>query len=194
MLIPCHGIQVALADAHGYLIDAVNLPPVDLQDGALHPRGTPVPLGLRWASREPERMSRFLRDGTVDVLLLGLRNGLDHVVQLTMSRRDQRFTCRDVALLWLLEPPLDRLFRERPMPHLPHRLTVQERRVLRLVAAGHSNAQIAERMGIASCTVRKHLEHAFPKLGVTNRLAAAMAFERSLSPAPSSVPAAKSFA
>ena len=32
-------------------------------------------------------------------------------------------------------------------------------------------------MGIASCTVRKHLEHAYPKLGVTNRFAAALAFE-----------------
>jgi DNA-binding NarL/FixJ family response regulator len=30
-------------------------------------------------------------------------------------------------------------------------------------------------MGVATCTVRKHLEHAYPKLGVTNRLAAAVA-------------------
>ncbi len=40
-----------------------------------------------------------------------------------------------------------------------------------------SNAQIADRLCIAPSTVRKHLEHIFPKLGVTNRLAAAMAFE-----------------
>ena len=33
--------------------------------------------------------------------------------------------------------------------------------------------EIAERMGVATCTVRKHLEHAYRKLGVTNRLAAA---------------------
>ena len=34
------------------------------------------------------------------------------------------------------------------------------------VAAGHSNAQIAEFLGVEVSTVRKHLEHAFRKLGV----------------------------
>jgi DNA-binding NarL/FixJ family response regulator len=29
---------------------------------------------------------------------------------------------------------------------------------------------------VATCTVRKHLEHAYRKLGVTNRLAAVVAF------------------
>ena len=44
-----------------------------------------------------------------------------------------------------------------------------------LVAAGFANVEIAQRMGVATCTVRKHLEHAYRKLGVTNRLAAAIA-------------------
>ena len=119
----------------------------------------------------------FLRPGTVDALLLGYRNGPDHVVQVALDRRRRPVHRRDVAVLRLLEPVLGRLFGEPPAPHLPPELTVQERRVLRLVAAGHSNTEIAERIGVAPCTVRKHLEHAFPKLGVTNRLAAVRAFE-----------------
>ena len=34
-----------------------------------------------------------------------------------------------------------------------------------LVAAGFSNGEIAQRMDVATCTVRKHLEHAYRKLG-----------------------------
>jgi DNA-binding CsgD family transcriptional regulator len=74
-------------------------------------------------------------------------------------------------------PALERLLRERPTPALPPSLTVQERRVLQQVAAGLTNAEIAERMFIAPCTVRKHLENAYRKLGVTNRLAAVVALE-----------------
>jgi DNA-binding NarL/FixJ family response regulator len=49
-------------------------------------------------------------------------------------------------------------------------------------------------MCIAPSTVRKHLEHAFPKLGVTNRLAAAMAFEGRPLPDPDRVALVERFA
>jgi DNA-binding CsgD family transcriptional regulator len=42
-------------------------------------------------------------------------------------------------------------------------------------------------MGVATCTVRKHLEHAYRKLGVTNRLAAVIALRGELIP-PSELP------
>jgi DNA-binding CsgD family transcriptional regulator len=51
-------------------------------------------------------------------------------------------------------------------------LTLTERRVLSHVAAGRGNAAIAESMCIAIGTVRKHLENAYRKLGVTTRVAA----------------------
>ena len=47
-----------------------------------------------------------------------------------------------------------------------------ERRVLSHGAAGHRNTEIAWSMCVAIRTVRKHLEHAYRKLGVTNRIAA----------------------
>jgi DNA-binding CsgD family transcriptional regulator len=72
----------------------------------------------------------------------------------------------------MLTPLLGRLVRERPTPHLPASLTVQERRVLSHVAAGGSNSQIAQDLFISPATVRKHLEHAYRKLGVSGRVAA----------------------
>ena len=49
--------------------------------------------------------------------------------------------------------------------------------MLDLVAAGLSNAAIAERLFVAPCAVRKHLEHAYRKLGVSNRYAAVHALD-----------------
>jgi DNA-binding CsgD family transcriptional regulator len=75
----------------------------------------------------------------------------------------------------MITPVGPRRVRHAAGPALPGTLTVQERRTLMLVALGLSNPEIAARLGVATSTVRKHLEHAYPKLGVTNRHAAAVA-------------------
>lgn len=173
-LIPCDTVAVTVADTHRQLLTLMHeaLPGIDRP----RVRKSPLPRGPRWVRQEPERLRRLIGPGAVDALLLGCANGVD-VVLLCLERHAVSFAAHDLALLRLLEPILERLLRERPAPHLPDELTAQERRVLRLVAAGRSNAEIADLMGIASSTVRKHLEHAYPKLGVTNRFAAALAFE-----------------
>ena len=51
-------------------------------------------------------------------------------------------------------------------------LTPREREVLRLVAKGLTNAEIARKLWIAPSTVAKHLEQAYSKLGVHSRTAA----------------------
>ena len=48
-------------------------------------------------------------------------------------------------------------------------LTPTERRVVALVAEGLTNPQIAERLLMGRATVKSHLEHIFPKLGVRTR-------------------------
>jgi DNA-binding CsgD family transcriptional regulator len=53
----------------------------------------------------------------------------------------------------------------------PGSLTPQEREVALLAAAGMSNKQIAERLGISHRTVSAHLYQVFPKLGITSRAA-----------------------
>jgi DNA-binding NarL/FixJ family response regulator len=60
-------------------------------------------------------------------------------------------------------------------------LTDRELDVLRCVARGDGNKQIAASLGIAEPTVKAHLVHIFEKLGVENRTAAAnVARERGL--------------
>jgi DNA-binding NarL/FixJ family response regulator len=60
-------------------------------------------------------------------------------------------------------------------------LTDRELEVLRCVARGEGNKQIAASLAIAEPTVKAHLVHIFEKLGVENRTAAAkVARERGL--------------
>ncbi len=83
----------------------------------------------------------------------------------------------DRLLLTLLRPHLaqvleahDRAGRQPPM------LTPRERELVTLMAGGLTNRQIGRELGIAEGTVRKHLEHVYARLGVTNRVAALAAY------------------
>jgi DNA-binding NarL/FixJ family response regulator len=51
-------------------------------------------------------------------------------------------------------------------------LSAREIEVLRLVASGASNAEIAARLHITDATVKSHLVHVYSKLGVSSRTAA----------------------
>ena len=59
-----------------------------------------------------------------------------------------------------------------PLPANPDQLTVREREVLRLLAAGLSYAEIADKLVISPRTVNSHLTTIYSKLGVTSRSAA----------------------
>jgi DNA-binding NarL/FixJ family response regulator len=64
---------------------------------------------------------------------------------------------------------------------LPAGITPREAQVLRLVAAGKTNRDIAVELVISEHTVARHLQNLFAKLGVSSRSAAtAFAFEHSL--------------
>ena len=64
---------------------------------------------------------------------------------------------------------------------LPDGLTAREVEVLRLVASGRSNPQIAQDLFLSQKTVQRHLSNIFGKTGVTSRTAAAAyAFEHHL--------------
>ncbi|MBK9943762.1 MAG: response regulator transcription factor [Kouleothrix sp.] len=53
------------------------------------------------------------------------------------------------------------------------RLTEREREVLRLLAEGQTNAQIADRLSVQESTVKFHAQNIFHKFGVANRTEAA---------------------
>jgi DNA-binding NarL/FixJ family response regulator len=95
-------------------------------------------------------------------------------VRLTLCRGPgPGFSERDRAVLTLLGPHLDQAYldaqrRRHPVP----RLTARQTDLLRLLAAGHTNARIARRLGISEGTVRTHLENIYDRLGVSSRTAA----------------------
>jgi DNA-binding CsgD family transcriptional regulator len=83
------------------------------------------------------------------------------------------FSERDRALLTLLRPHLHQAYldverRRHPIPQL----TPRHWDLLHLLAAGHTNAQIARRLGISEATVRAHLENIYDRLHVSSRTAA----------------------
>ena len=76
-------------------------------------------------------------------------------------------------VLTLLRPHLRQAYldterRRHPVP----RLTPRQNDLLHLLAAGHTNTQIARRLGISEGTVRTHLENIYEKLNVSSRTAA----------------------
>jgi DNA-binding CsgD family transcriptional regulator len=118
--------------------------------------------------------------------------GLEHDLMLTLpvpggycgeSRRSARlfffrgpgpdFSERDRALLMLLRPHLHQAYldaerRRHPAPQL----TARHWDLLRLLAAGKTNTQIARILGISEGTVRTHLENIYRRLNVSSRTAA----------------------
>jgi DNA-binding CsgD family transcriptional regulator len=100
--------------------------------------------------------------------------GPGRTVRLTFFRGSgPDFSERDRAVLTLLRPHLyqaylDAEHRRHPVP----RLTPRQTDLLHLVAAGHTNTQIARRLGISKGTVRTHLENIYQRLNVSSRTAA----------------------
>lgn len=83
------------------------------------------------------------------------------------------FDERDRLLLTLLRPHLKELYQQRERARdTPPELTARQWELLRLVAAGQSTNDIADRLFVSVSTVRKHLENVYVRLNVTSRTAA----------------------
>jgi DNA-binding CsgD family transcriptional regulator len=105
---------------------------------------------------------------------LGPAQGPGRTVRLYFFRGSgPDFSERDRALLTLLRLHLHQAYldaerRRHPTPQL----TPRHWDLLHLLAAGHTNTQIARRLGISEGTVRTHLENIYARLNVSNRTAA----------------------
>ncbi len=88
-------------------------------------------------------------------------------------------TIRNVANGQLVFPRAMRQAASAPEPRgAIGRLTERERAVLELLAAGQTNAQIADRLCVQESTVKFHVQHIFQKLGAANRTEAAQIYFR----------------
>lgn len=174
VLVPADGLCAVFQDGSYSLTQGVFVGLGDDDVPDLPEAGTgPHYLGVMHWSRHPLAAEACgALQGLTDGVAIGFRNGSDALVQIALGRTRTYFTPRDLAMLRMVVPVFARLVRERPTPTLPATLTVQELRVLSHVAAGRSNQEIAERLFVSPSTVRKHLENAYRKLGVTGRVAA----------------------
>ncbi len=104
----------------------------------------------------------------------GRTSGSGRTVRLVLYRGPgPDFSERDRAVLTLLRPHLHKAYldaerRRHPVP----RLTPRHWELLHLLAAGHTNTQIARRLGVNEGTVRTHLENIYERLHVSCRIAA----------------------
>jgi DNA-binding CsgD family transcriptional regulator len=176
-LIASDAMGIAVLDVTGSAVGETPLHGHRTSDEDLPWEDEPVVTGIRQRDRLPSPSGSHRSGGGVAVLSLGVRREPNHVVKLWLIRRASDFTPRERALFGIVAPALERELRERPRSALPPSLTLQERRVLHHLATGLTNAEIADRLVVMPSTVRKHLENAYRKLGVSNRLAAVNALE-----------------
>jgi DNA-binding CsgD family transcriptional regulator len=104
----------------------------------------------------------------------GLSAGPGRSVRLYLYRGPgPDFSERDRAVLTLLRPHLYQAYLDAERRRHPvRRLTSRQTELLSLVAAGHTNTQVARRLGVTEGTVRTHLENIYGRLGVSSRTAA----------------------
>jgi DNA-binding CsgD family transcriptional regulator len=141
------------------------------------------------AELEATRLYREVYEplGVREQIAFTLPDDGEQVVAIALSRTDRDFSDAERDFLNRARPYVIQAYRNaiahaevRPQPAagleaalVGSGLTRREAEVLRLVALGGSNRDIASRLGVSSRTVQKHLERAFRKLGVTTRSAAA---------------------
>ena len=82
------------------------------------------------------------------------------------------FTEQDRFALALLRPHLIEMLKPRAGGSASARLTDRQQELMRLVADGRTNAEIAAALHVSPHTVRTHLMNIFERLGVTTRAAA----------------------
>lgn len=114
----------------------------------------------------------FAAMGCKDGLLVPLapRDGLDRRLLLFRDEGEPNFSEREKAMLALARPHLSELHsqRDRELRGEPN-LTPRQWEILRRVATGAGNTQIARALGVSEATVRKHLENVFLRLDVRSR-------------------------
>lgn len=111
-----------------------------------------------------------LRAGAAGYLLKDTPRG--QLVKAVKDTMDGKTHLDPVVAGRILEQAID--WAPRPSSFITDRLTEREAAVLRLLASGHSNQEIARELHLSSGTVRNHVSAIFAKLEVSERTQAAL--------------------
>ena len=150
-----------------------------------------VLLDLQMPEMDGLEAARQLRDKfpSVGVIMLTAYDDRQFVVEAVRSgargyvlkARDAEHLIQTVRLVaggnMVIDPQLvvalaEELSQAKERDRRAETLTAREIEVLQLLAFGHTNRDIAERLYISPDTVKTHLEHIFEKLGASDRTAA----------------------
>lgn len=119
------------------------------------------------------------RDVDEPYLRAALDAGADACCMATTSQTRLLQAIKAVAAgaTWL-DPEISNILLRTNRPETPHhsaaRLSPRELEILRLLTDGYTNEEIAARLTCGSATVKTHLLHLFRKLGVRDRVSAAV--------------------
>jgi two-component system NarL family response regulator len=135
----------------------------------------------RWMADDIERLAR---SATIVVLTASERNA-DGLGAIRMGARavvQKRFAVETLmeairaamdGLVWM-PPELQAELVEAPSERAENQLTSREREIVRCVAMGMRNAEVATRLTITEGTVKKHLNNIFQKLDIRDRVEVAL--------------------
>jgi DNA-binding NarL/FixJ family response regulator len=135
----------------------------------------------RWAGGQIERLSRVTRivvltasERTEDAMA-ALRMGAHGFVQKRYAVETLMEAIRSAAqgLVWI-PPALQAELPAQLRSRLGSQLSSREIEIVRCVAAGLRNAEVAERLSIVEGTVKTHLNNIFQKLGIRDRVELAL--------------------
>jgi len=137
---------------------------------------------LLWGAAEnfPESLNVYIPQPLLERARAAARTHLGEAA-FARALADGRIMTPAQALAAYKALPMQPALQAKRPPVYPAGLTAREVEVLRLVAAGMTDAQVAERLVISVRTVNKHLTSVYNKLGVSSRAAATrFAVERRL--------------
>jgi DNA-binding NarL/FixJ family response regulator len=135
----------------------------------------------RWVGGKIERLSRVTRVVVLTAsehkedAMAALRMGACAFVQKRYAVETLMEAIRSAAqgLVWI-PPALREEFAAQLRSPAGSRLSNRETEIIRCVAAGLRNAEVAERLSIGESTVKTHLNNIFQKLGIRDRVELAL--------------------
>jgi DNA-binding NarL/FixJ family response regulator len=131
----------------------------------------------RWVFRDIERFKRVTAvvvvtaSERIEDALAALKAGASAIVQKRFAPEQLLEAIYMVAegKVWM-PPEIQRELVQEWSAPLSHNLSERERQIIRYVATGMRNAEVAERLQIDVATVKSHLNRIFHKLGIRDRV------------------------